>query len=104
MKETADDGFLVQFQICQDQGNAKGVNDVGLTGLAQLSLVGIVGDMVSFFDHAEVIRRMIFLQFIDQLTIQLFRLLEVLGLYEFALSDRLNGIIIHLFMIILRHK
>ena len=78
MKKTRYDRLLVQFKIGQDDRHAEGMNDIRLSGLSFLVLVGFICNPVGFIDHGKIIGRMILPDSRYQLPVQFLRAGEIL--------------------------
>ena len=55
MEDTGYNGFLIQLQICQNDRHTQGVDNIWLSGFSLLILMGVSGDMVCLFYHAQII-------------------------------------------------
>ena len=78
MEKTGNDRLLIQLQVRQNDGNTKRMNDIRLTGLAHLSLVGVVRNVVRLLNHRNVRGWMIFSHTGDQLLVELLRARKIL--------------------------
>ena len=55
MKKSADNGLLIQLKIRQDQGYTERMNNIRFSGLTQLPLVRIIGNIICLLDHTDII-------------------------------------------------
>ena len=77
MQKSGNDRLLIHFQICQDDGNAKRMDDIRLARLTALPLMRCIGNVICLFDHGNVRVRVILTDALDQFTMQFFRLNKI---------------------------
>ena len=58
--------FKIQFQVGQNDRDVKRMYDIGLSGLAQLSLMGFIGNIIGALNQGNIIGRVIFPDPADQ--------------------------------------
>ena len=82
VKQSCNDRLFVQLQICQNDRNAKRMNDIWFSGFSLLTLMCLISNLVSFFNHADIRGWMIFLHARNQFIIQDLRTCKILhGFY-----------------------
>ena len=95
MKNSGNDGFFIQLQIRQNNGNTKRVNNIRFTRLPLLVLMGLSGDSVCFFYLGNIIRRMVLPDTFDQILIQYFRTGKVRRILQFNIHSRFQLFFCH---------
>ena len=78
MKDTGHNGLLIHLQICKYDAYTERVNNIRFSRFPQLSLMGVLRDLICFFDHTDIIRRMVFAYTGNQLIVELLRTGKVL--------------------------
>ena len=71
MKKARCNTFLIKLQICQNNTNAKRMNDIRFSGFTDLIFMGGLRHLICFFNHGKICGRMIFLHTFYQFLIQL---------------------------------
>ena len=69
VQKSRHDRLLIQLQIRQDNRHAQRMDDVRLAGFTHLSLMGVICQPIRFFNHGNIIRRMILAHPLDQVLI-----------------------------------
>ena len=78
MEKPCHNGLFVQFQICQYNRNAQGMNNIRLPGFALLPLVSPVRRIVCFLNQGNVSGRMVLPHTGYQLPVQVFRACKII--------------------------
>ena len=83
MQDTGYDRLLIQLQIRQNDGNTKRVNDIRLTRLSFLVLMGLCRNLICFFHHGNIIRRMVSPNTFNQILVQSLRACKISRIFQF---------------------
>ena len=95
VKNSGNNSFFVQLQICQNNSNTKRVNNIWFTRLSLLILMRLSGDFVCFFNLGNIIRRMVLPDTSDQILIQHFRTGKVRRIFQFNIHSRFQLFFCH---------
>ena len=93
VKEGCSDGLLIHLQVCQDNGNAEGMDDIGLPGAALLAGMLPVRHLIGLPDHGKVFRGMVTADSPDQVLIKDLRLRKGGRFLQLPLAPELGFVV-----------